>query len=168
MSSAMVVSAQGERACRAYGCRRWNGEEAGRVARIEPYPCRSSDRDRWGIGNERIRLWGIDAPELEQQCERNGAVYACGEEARAALSRLVVNGQISCKTLDRDRYGRALARCSVNGEDLGAAMVGAGWAIDFERYSRGAYAVEEREARLAKRGLWAGEFDLASLWRRNH
>ena len=102
------------------------------------------------------------------QCKRNGAAYACGIEARNALQSLLGTGKLSCEKVDRDRYGRTVARCSVDGKDLGAAMVRAGWAVDFEHYSHGAYAREEREARLAKRGLWAGEFEPPSLWRRNH
>ena len=51
---------------------------------------------------------------------------------------------------DKDPYGRTVARCSVAGADLGAAMVSLGWAVDFRRYSEGAYAGEEAQARAAK------------------
>ena len=127
-----------------------------------------TDGDGLRIGDQRIRLWGIDAVELHQRCERNGAAYACGIEARNALQSLLRTGELSCEKVDRDRYGRPVARCTVDGADLGAAMVRAGWAVDFEHYSHGAHAREEREARQAKRGLWVGEFELPSLWRRDH
>jgi endonuclease YncB( thermonuclease family) len=126
------------------------------------------DGDGLRIGAERIRLWGIDAPELDQQCTRDKAVYPCGAEARNALERLLSAGAPSCERLYEDPYGRTVARCRVAGADLGAAMVRSGWAVDFRRYSAGAYADEEANARGAKRGLWAGEFDLPAQWRKQH
>jgi hypothetical protein len=50
---------------------------------------------------------------------------------------------------------------------VGEHLVRAGWAIDYREYSRGAYAAPEREARAAKRGLWAGRFEEPAAWRRN-
>jgi endonuclease YncB( thermonuclease family) len=127
-----------------------------------------TDGDGLRIGDERIRLWGIDAPELDQQCRRNRTVYACGTEARDALERLVDAGAPSCERLYEDPYGRTVARCSVAGVDLGAEMVRLGLAVDFRRYSKGAYADEEAQARAARRGLWAGEFEVPAQWRRTH
>ena len=127
-----------------------------------------TDGDGLRIGDERIRLWGIDAPELGQQCNRNRTAYPCGTEARVALERLVSAGAPSCDRLYEDPYGRTVARCSVAGTDLGAEMVRLGWAVDFRRYSNGAYADEEAQARAAKRGLWAGEFEVPAQWRRTH
>jgi len=49
----------------------------------------AADGDSLAIGGERMRLKGIDAPELVQSCERNGRPWACGREARDALQRLV-------------------------------------------------------------------------------
>lgn len=127
-----------------------------------------TDGDGLHQAGERVRLWGIDAPELDQECKRNGMAYRCGEQARDALVALVAAGDVRCEPVDRDRYGRTVARCSVNGLDLGAEMVRLGWAVDYRRYSRGIYAGMEREARAAKRGLWAGEFVTPSQWRRGH
>ncbi len=111
---------------------------------------------------------GIDAPELDQQCRRNRTDYPCGTEARDALERLVSAGPLSCERLYEDPYGRTVARCSVAGTDLGAEMVRQGWAVDFKRYSDGAYADEEALARAGKRGLWAGKFEVPAQWRRTH
>jgi endonuclease YncB( thermonuclease family) len=118
------------------------------------------DGDGLRIGGERIRLWGIDAPELDQECSRDQTVYPCGAEARDVLDRLLGAGMPSCQRLYDDAYGRTVARCSIAAVDLGAEMVRLGWAVDFRRYSNGAYADEEAKARAAKRGLWAGEFEL--------
>lgn len=127
-----------------------------------------TDGDGLVMAGERIRLWGIDAPELDQTCKRQGATYACGENAREALAGLLTGGEVSCEPVDRDHHGRLVARCSVQGRDLGAEMVRLGWAVDFRRYSQGAYAALERQARGAKRGLWAGEFVPPAEWRRSH
>jgi endonuclease YncB( thermonuclease family) len=125
-----------------------------------------TDGDGLRIGSERIRLWGIDSVELDQQCRRDGAAYPCGARARDTLERLLGRGAPSCERLYEDPYGRRVARCSVAGIDLGAEMVRQGWAVDFERYSKGAYAPQQREAQQARRGLWAGEFVMPWDWRR--
>lgn len=121
-----------------------------------------TDGDGLRICDEHIRLWGIDAPELAQTCKRDGN----GEAARAALENLLHSGDPACEPVEGDRYGRTVARCAVNGRDLGAEMVRRGWAVDYKRYSGGAYADEERDAREAARGLWAGEFEIPALWRK--
>lgn len=127
------------------------------------------DGDGLHLGSERIRLWGIDAPELDQKCKRGGASYPCGQQARAALAALVAAGEVRCERVNHDRYGRTVARCSVEGRDLGAEMVRLGWAVDFPRYSEGFYREQERDARKARRGVWAdGEFMPPVTWRRQH
>lgn len=127
-----------------------------------------TDGDGLRLNGERIRLWGIDAPELDQTCERDGRPYHCGEEARDVLGGLVQGGAVSCETVEQDRYGRTVARCGVDGRDLGGELVRLGWALDFRRYSEGAYAEQEGEARIARRGLWAGNFLTPALWRERH
>ncbi len=62
-----------------------------------------SDGDSLRIGDERVRLWGIDAPELDQRCEHGGKVYDCGKAAQAALSSLIGSRQVECEAVDRDR-----------------------------------------------------------------
>jgi endonuclease YncB( thermonuclease family) len=56
----------------------------------------------------------------------------------------------------------------VAGLNLGADMMRLGWALDFERYSNGARADEEAQARSARRGLWVGEFEVAARGSREH
>lgn len=117
-----------------------------------------TDGDGLRLGSERVRLWGIDAPELGQACKRAGVRYDCGAAAKDMLEALTGGGQVECEKIDRDRYGRTVARCFADGLELGAEMVRQGWAVDFERYSKGAYARQQEEARTAGRGLWSGEF----------
>src|SRR4051794_19161426 len=77
-----------------------------------------TDGDTIRIGNVRIRLFGIDAPEMKQSCnDDRGARYACGEAARDELRRHVGSASVSCEPRDRDQYGRVVAVCSALGED---------------------------------------------------
>ncbi len=72
---------------------------------------------------------------------------------------------MTCEALDRDRYKRIIARCTVAGEDMGAWMVSQGWALAYRRYSLD-YVDEEADARAARRGIWAGELVKPWEWRR--
>lgn len=47
-----------------------------------------------------------------------------------------------------------------------AEMVRQGWALDYEEYSRGVYADEQRAAWAERAGIWAGEFVPPWEWRR--
>lgn len=127
------------------------------------------DGDTLVLGGERVRLWGIDAPEDGQPCERDGKLYDCGASAQAALLELVAGRDLWCEARDRDRYGRTVAVCRIgalDGPDVGAELVRAGWAIDYRRYSKGRYAREEASARRAGRGLWEGRFVSPEICRR--
>jgi endonuclease YncB( thermonuclease family) len=127
------------------------------------------DGDSLDIGGERIRLFGIDAPEGRQDCtDAAGRGYACGREAARALATQIGGRNVTCTPVDHDRYAREVAVCSVDGRDLGEAMVRNGHAIELPAHSRGRYAAAEREARERKRGLWAGQFERPSDWRREH
>ena len=61
------------------------------------------DGDGLRVGSERLRLWGIDAPELDQECKRDGANYPCGKQSRAAVAALVAAGKVRCETVNHDR-----------------------------------------------------------------
>jgi len=129
-------------------------------------PARVVDGDTFSVGAERVRLWGVDAPEGRQVCQNDqGQGYACGDVARDQLVGLIGGRAVRCEVRDRDPYGRAVARCLAGATDLGEAMVRAGWAVDDIQFSRGAYASAEVEARRARRGLWAGRFETPSTWR---
>lgn len=125
-----------------------------------------NDGDGLRIEGQSVRLWGIDAPELDQTCEQNGRTVHCGEDARALLGALAQRGDLLCETMDVDRYGRTVARCFADGADLAAEMVRQGYALDWPRYSNGFYAGEQEQARAAGRGMWAGRFTAPWDWRR--
>lgn len=115
--------------------------------------------------DQRIRLAGIDAPELAQTCrDARGQAWSCGAASRAHLAALVAKG-ITCTKRGEDRYGRMLATCSTASvADIAEAMVRDGHALNYGRYTSD-YAGAEREARAARRGLWQGTFDNPEDWR---
>ena len=130
-------------------------------------PARVVDGDSLEIGGQRIRLFGIDAPEGRQHCrDAQGQDYACGREAARALERSSAGAasparrSITTATSARSPPARLTAAISAR------RMVRSGHARDYARHSRGRYAAAEREAREARRGLWAGEFENPGEWRK--
>jgi endonuclease YncB( thermonuclease family) len=122
------------------------------------------DGDTLMIGGERLRLHGIDAPELDQPCARDGAAWRCGDWARAELAARIKGRAISCEGRGRDRYDRLLATCRIGGTDLGQSLVRDGVAFAYRRYSS-AYIPDEAAAMREGRGLWAGEVALPETFR---
>lgn len=132
------------------------------------------DGDTIEIRGQRIRLWGIDAPESRQTCERAGETYRCGQVAALELAEMIDDRPLSCHPVGRpDRYGRTVARCSqvvsnshgTTVVDINAWMVRRGYAVEFPRYSDGRYAESQAEAREEREGMWAGEFQMPWEWR---
>lgn len=120
------------------------------------------DGDTLELDGERIRLFGVDAPEGGQVC----ASGEPGPLATAALEALTRGRGLRCEGRDRDRYGRRIAVCRAGGEDLGAALVRAGLAWNYARYAGDRYTAEERAARDSRRGIWAMGCDEPWVWRR--
>lgn len=123
------------------------------------------DGDTLSMGADRLRIHGIDAPEMGQSCERAGRAYACGEAARNAMAGILGRGVVACTQLDTDRHGRRIVRChDEQGRDIAAELVRQGWALAFTRFSSD-YVAQEADARTARRGLWEGRFDAPWDWR---
>ncbi len=129
-------------------------------------PATVVDGDTIVVEGEKLRLSGIDAPELDQTCfDASGTAFACGKVARDGLQRMIEGQSVRCVSEGRDRYGRFLARCSLGELDLQAWMVREGLAVSFVRYSN-VYDADEAHARAAGAGLWAGRFVMPWDWRR--
>src|SRR4051812_43444957 len=111
------------------------------------------DGDTLRCGPERVRLFGVDAPEVRRgQTPAEPFAY----EARDELIRLT-RGRVACRFVERDRYGRFVGKCwSVISPDVNAALIRSGFATEYRRYSKGAYAKAEEEAKATGRGQWAG------------
>jgi len=123
------------------------------------------DGDTIEIHGTRIRLFGIDAPEGGQTCNAQGKAYRCGQKAALALSDRIGGKTVECRPKDRDRYGRVVAVCLVDGEDINGWMVAQGWALAYRYYSLD-YVRQEQHAESAKAGMWHGQFVPPWDWRR--
>lgn len=129
------------------------------------------DGDTIEIHGQRIRFNGIDAPESAQQCDdARGFRYQCGAKAAAALDGfLAVSRPVRCTFVAWDHYGRFVGDCRrTDGASVGSWMVENGQALDWPRYSHGAYASQQMKAEAAKVGLWAGTFQAPWDWRAEH
>tara|TARA_B100001057_G_scaffold487702_1_gene570833 strand:+ start:269 stop:784 length:516 start_codon:yes stop_codon:yes gene_type:complete len=112
-----------------------------------------TDGDSLKIGNERIRLFGIDAFELDQTCESKkfGKNNKCGKLAKLFLESLVQNRVIHCFYVERDRYKRILGTCfgevdnNINEFwELNEMMVSSGNAVAYRKYSKKYIEIEEK------------------------
>ncbi|WP_394892234.1 thermonuclease family protein [Mesorhizobium sp. AaZ16] len=126
------------------------------------------DGDTIEVAGQRVRFNGIDAPESSQQCEdAQGFRYQCGAAAAEALDEFLAKSRpIRCEFVEWDRYGRYVGNCfRADGESVAAWLVESGHALDWPKYSGGAYAGEQASARQAKRALWSGSFQEPWEWR---
>ena len=123
------------------------------------------DGDTIEIYGQRVRLFGIDAPESAQTCDAAGTRWRCGHLAALALDEKIASRPVDCTEKDRDRYHRIVAVCRVDGEDLGAWLVVEGWAMAYRHYST-AYVAQEEAAHAAHRRIWRGTFVPPWDWRR--
>ena len=119
------------------------------------------DGDTIEIQGQRIRFDGIDAPESRQQCQNaNGRSYRCGRVSAEALDAFLVRSRPTICTITGKSWDRLVGICRrADGQDVNRFMVREGHAIDWPKYSNGRYAAEQRQARSAKRGIWAGPFE---------
>lgn len=119
------------------------------------------DGDTLNFRGRRVRIYGIDAPELEQYCLSLKKETPCGRYARLELLKLVKDQGIECTVQTIDQYNRFVAVCTKEGQDIGKEMVKRGHAVSY-----GAYRTEEAEAKQEKRGLWNSYFERPQEWRR--
>jgi endonuclease YncB( thermonuclease family) len=126
------------------------------------------DGDTIEISGQRIRFNGIDAPESAQRCQNaSGKSYACGRDAANALDEfLAASRPATCRFVDRDQYGRFVGNCArADFQSVQEWLVANGHALDWPRYSNGAFAALETSARQGRRGIWQGEFQKPWDWR---
>ena len=124
------------------------------------------DGDTLEMHGQRIRLHGIDAPESGQSCaDKNGTTYRCGQISANQMASYVRGYTVNCNATDRDRYGRLVAACSVNGEDINKRLVREGWALAYRQYSRD-YVRTETQAKRDSAGMWQGRFIEPWKWRK--
>ena len=135
------------------------------------------DGDTVHINEYKIRLEGIDAPEIKQKCKKEKIKissiigftfykdYNCGEVSKENLRKKVDRSKIKCISSSKDRYERYLAKCFKEKINLNRWMVRNGHAVAYRRYSK-EYISDEDFAKENKLGLWQGKFLDPEKWRK--
>ncbi len=135
------------------------------------------DGDTVHINTKKIRLEGIDAPEIKQQCKKPflkisviigfqfSKNYSCGVTSKIKLINKINNSKINCISSSKDRYKRYLAVCYKDKINLNKWLVKNGYAVAYKRYSKD-YVKDEEFAKENKLGLWQGSFMMPEKWRK--
>ncbi|WP_394697417.1 thermonuclease family protein [Pseudoxanthomonas japonensis] len=119
------------------------------------------DGDTIDVAGQRIRLYGIDAPELGQNCIHSTGEWDCGRRSALWLQQLITTNELSCISKGNDRYGRIVATCTMGDLDIAAEMVSNGWALAYRSITK-TYAITEGKAKRERLGLWDSKF--ANPW----
>ena len=82
------------------------------------------------IGDVAVRLNGVAAPELKEQF---------GRESKAFMNKLVSGKTVTCELNGQRSFDRFIGICYLDGEDIGASIIGTGLARDCPRHSGGRY-----------------------------
>ena len=123
------------------------------------------DGDTIHIENNKIRLHGIDAPEIKQTCKVDNIKWSCGIESEKALKNFIIEKKVKCEIVDKDRYNRLVGICYVENKDINQYLVKNGWAIAYRYYSID-YVRHEEFAKKNKLGIWKGSFEEPYLFRK--
>lgn len=126
------------------------------------------DGDTIIIKGEKIRLFGIDAPEMKQICYNElDKPYLCGHESKKYLEKRIKR-EIYCYYSGRDRYKRIIGDCYTKSKiSVNGFMVSMGYAVAYKKYSK-KYIKHEKDAKINKRGIWRGKFTIPEQWRRKN
>jgi endonuclease YncB( thermonuclease family) len=124
------------------------------------------DGDSLDFRGQRLRLFGIDAPEKRQPCfDSAGKEWACGQRAANLVDEFIADRPVKCHAKDHDRYGRTVVQCWVGaGVDIGEWAVRNGLAVAYRRYAS-EYIAAEQQARNKHIGVWSGTFEMPWDWR---
>ena len=126
------------------------------------------DADTIISNNEKIRLYGIDAPETEQYCYVKKEAWPCGKLATEYLKNLLKDvspPSLHCKISSKDRYGRSIGVCYIEDKNINRNLVENGWALAYREYSKD-FIHSEKLASKKKIGIWQGEFVEPWNWRK--
>ena len=124
------------------------------------------DGDTIHIGTIKYRLFGIDALEIKQICEKDNKKIQCGILAKNFLQNKIGDKIPSCIVKDKDRYQRLVAECFINNESLSRFMVREGYAVAYSQYSKD-FIEDEKFAKENKLGIWSMSFQTPSDYRKS-
>lgn len=99
----------------------------------------------------KVRLFGIDAPELKQPY---------GKKSKQFLANLIAGEAVEVEENGKDKYKRVLGVVYYNGQDINAQMVSSGYAWAFVKYSKD-YVKHQEYAVSKKFGLWSDKEPIA-------
>lgn len=129
-----------------------------------------TDADTVVISGTKVRLLDMDAPESDQFClDAKGQPWNCGTDAREALRKKASGKEWTCEGTHFDGYGRLLASCLVENNNISQWMVRNGWALSpIQKGYSHRFDADEQIARSTQAGLWAGAFIAPWEWRRRN
>lgn len=116
------------------------------------------DGDTLKINGTKIRLIGVDAPEISQKCKTHGHVENCGEIVKLRLVQATSSEITTCYSQGKDFYGRILAECYVNDININKWLLREGLAVYYYNKDFKSYKILETLAKEEKVGLWDSEF----------
>jgi endonuclease YncB( thermonuclease family) len=132
---------------------------------VGPAPAQALSGDTLDFGGVQVRLYGIQAPHLDQTCRtRKDKMQQCGRMATLALAEMVRGQKVRCEAKGQDAQGRLQALCFVGWMNLSEEMAASGYAMadpdtgaDFVR--------AETFAKARREALWQSEFTPPWEWR---
>lgn len=123
------------------------------------------DGDTIFVNKIKIRLEGIDSPELKQLCKnKDNKDYRCGVSATEFLKSIIENKEVKCFNQGKDVYKRILGICYIDDLNINQEMVKSGNAVA-TNYGNVDYIDIEKQAVKSKLGIWQGSFTTPHRWR---
>ncbi|OJW72763.1 MAG: hypothetical protein BGO57_16140 [Sphingomonadales bacterium 63-6] len=125
------------------------------------------DGDTLEMDGFRIRLLGVDAPEADQTCLREGSDWACGQASKATLAGMIEGTQVECEQRGHDNFRRIVAVCRAGAIDVADEQARLGMAVALPDFSL-AYVESAALARANRIGIWGSQFQMPADYRAAH
>ncbi len=121
------------------------------------------DGDTITVDGVRVRLFGVDTPEVDDRdCTYPDGAQTCGEIAGDVLAAVLIEPR--CQVVDIDRFRRLIATCDARGRSVSEYLVQAGVALALPAVNGGSYLEAERAAQENKTGFWNCEWPTPAGW----
>ena len=124
-------------------------------------------KSRYCQGGTKVRLLGIDAPDVKQLCTHsNGRAFRCGLFSAGFLLKQFKGKTTTCVGEKTDNDGQLIAVCKVGNVDINALMVREGWAVATPDSNK--YIPDQSAAKAFHKGMWEMTFEMPWVWRTSH